>query len=56
MKKTQKKVLGLLGLTTVGVMTAVAATMPGPVASAISNLTDTITVRVVSDAPNVDVL
>ena len=56
MKKTQKKILGLLGLTTVGVVTAVAATLPGPEASAISSVTDTITVRVVSDAPNVDVL
>ena len=56
MKKSQKKILGLLGLTTVGVVTVVAATMPSPEASAISSVTDTITIRVVSNAPNVDVL
>lgn len=56
MKKTQKKILGLLGLTAVGVTTFIAATLPGPEASATSSITDTITVRVVSSAPNVDVV
>lgn len=61
MKKTQKRVLGLCGLTAVVAMTAVAATLPWPDASAVetgpvTSVTDTIQLRVVGDKPNVDIL
>lgn len=46
MKKTQKKIIGLLGLVVVVAMTLFAAFLPGPRASAISSVTDTITVTV----------
>ena len=56
MKKTQKKVFGLLGLSLVAGMTAVAATLPAPEASAAtSSITDTLVVRVVGDEPEVRV-
>lgn len=55
MKKTPKKLLGLLGLLVVVAITIVAAALPNPEASATSSVTDTITVRVVGAAPNVDV-
>ncbi len=55
MKKTQKKVFGLLGLSFVAGMTAAAAMIPTPEASAISSITDTLVVRVVGDEPDVKV-
>lgn len=57
MKKTQKKVFGLLGLSLVAGMTAAAAMMPTPEASAIStsSVSDTITIRVVGDDPEIKV-
>ncbi len=55
MKRTQKKILGFLGLFVVGVTTIFAAMLPGPEASALSTLTDTITVTVVGSSPLVDV-
>lgn len=55
MKKTQKKVFGLLGLSLVAGMTMVAATIPSPGASAVStsSVTDTLVVRVVGNEPDV---
>lgn len=53
MRKTQKKIFGFLGLLLVVAMTFFAATLPGPKASAISSLTDTITVRVISETPDI---
>lgn len=53
MKKTQKKILGLLGLFVVGATTVTAALMPNPEASATTSVTDKIVVRVVGEAPNV---
>lgn len=55
MKKTQKTILGFSGLALVAAMTAIAATLPAPGASAVSSLTDTLTVRVVGDTPTLDV-
>ena len=55
MKKTQKNVLGTLGLILVAAVTTFAAYLPGPEASATSSLTDHITVRVVAETANVDV-
>ena len=56
MKKTQKKVLGLLGLVLVVAITVIAAVLPGPEASATASVTDTISVRVVGSVPNVTIL
>lgn len=56
MKKTKKRVLGLLGLILVAVTTIFAAFLPGPEASAeggISAVVDTITVRVVGSQPDI---
>lgn len=55
MKKTQKNVLGMLGLILVAAITTFAAYLPAPGASAISTLTDNIKVRVVAETANVDV-
>ena len=55
MKKTQKNLLGLFGLSLVVATTVFAACLPGPGASAASSVTDTVTVRVVGVAPNVEV-
>lgn len=57
MKKTQKRVFGLLGLSLVAGMTAVAATIPSPGASATStsSVTDTLVIRVVGDSPDVNI-
>ena len=55
MKRTQKKILGFLGLFVVGVTTIFAAMLPGPEASAISTVTDTITVTVVGTSPLVNI-
>ena len=55
MKKTQKNLLGLFGLSLVVAVTAFAACLPGPGASAASSVTDTVIVRVVGPAPNVEV-
>ena len=49
MKKTQKKILGFLGLGLVVAVTAIAAALPMPGASATTNVTDTISVRVVGE-------
>ncbi|MBQ3432849.1 hypothetical protein IJG22_00960 [Candidatus Saccharibacteria bacterium] len=48
MRKTHKKILGLFGLVFVVAMTVVAAFLPAPKTSALSTLTDTITVVVVN--------
>ena len=56
MKKTKKRVLGLLGLVLVIVTTIFAAFLPGPEASAeggITSVTDTISVRVVGSVPDI---
>ena len=55
MKRTQKKLLGLFGLSLVVATTAFAACLPGPEASAAGSVTDTVTVRVVGRSPNVEV-
>ena len=59
MRKAKKRVLGLCGLSLVAGMTAVAATLPGPKASAtgdVTTVTDTLSVRVVGAVPKVDIL
>lgn len=56
MRKTQKKLLGLLGLLAVVAMTVFAAYLPGPGASAVeTTVTDTIKLRVVGTDPRVEV-
>lgn len=55
MKKTHKKLFGFFGLGVVATMTVVAIALPSPGVSAISTVTDTITVRVVDDNVNVDI-
>ena len=55
MRKTHKRILGLSGLVVVFAMTIYAAWLPGPDAMAAGSVTDTITVRVVSAGPNIDV-
>lgn len=55
MKKTHKKVLGFLGLSTVVAMTSVALALPNPEASAASSVTDTITVIVRATTPDVNI-
>ena len=57
MKRTHKKIVGFLGLLTVIAITAVAILMPAPQTQATtSTVTDTITVRVVNNVPNVDIV
>lgn len=53
MKKTQKKVVGLFGLALVAAVTIFAAFLPGPEASAISSVTDTVTITVVSPTASI---
>ena len=55
MKKTKRRVLGLLGLVLVAAMTFVAVTMPEHEAGAVSTdtITDTVIVRVTGSVPNV---
>ncbi len=56
MKKTKKRVLGLLGLVLVIITTIFAAFLPSPEASAeggITSVTDTISVRVVGSVPDI---
>lgn len=56
MKKTKKRVLGLLGLALVVITTIFAAFLPSPEASAeggITSVTDTISVRVVGSVPDI---
>lgn len=58
MKKTQKKIFGVLGLFLVLVTTIYAALIPGPAASAATDtntIVDTIKVRVLDGAPNVTI-
>ncbi|MBO7131954.1 hypothetical protein J6V85_01655 [Candidatus Saccharibacteria bacterium] len=55
MKKTQKKVLGFLGLALVATMTIFAAVLPNPEALAASSVTDTIVVRVLAGSPDVNI-
>ena len=55
MKKTQKNLLGMFGLSIVVAPTVFAACLPGPAASAAGSVTDTVTVRVVGDEPKVDI-
>ncbi|MBQ3352973.1 hypothetical protein IJG89_01310 [Candidatus Saccharibacteria bacterium] len=55
MKKTPKKILGILGLLLVAVTTVFAASLPFPSASAANSVVDTIIVRVIGTAPMVDI-
>ena len=55
MRKTPKKVLGILGLFAVVSMTIFAATLPTTSASATGNVTDTIVIRVRSSSPWIDI-
>lgn len=55
MKRTQKKVLGCLGLVIVAAITAFAASIPSPNVAATTNVTDTVTVRVLGTAPDVNI-
>lgn len=55
MKKTHKKILGFLGILTVVAVTAFAIFLPAPETQATSSVTDTITVRVVTEAPDVNI-
>ena len=57
MKKTKKRVLGLLGLGLVAVTTIFAASLPGPEAAAVetNSVTDTIVVRVVGKDPLLEI-
>ncbi|MBR3332118.1 hypothetical protein IKG28_00575 [Candidatus Saccharibacteria bacterium] len=55
MKRQRKRVFGLFGLVLVAVMTFFAAHLPSPGASALSDITDTIIVRVVGDTPDVTI-
>lgn len=56
MKKTHKKIAGFLGLLTVAAVTAVAIMLPAPATQATTSVTDTIQVRVVTEAPDVNIL
>jgi len=53
MKRAHKNILGLSGLGLVAAITTFAATLPAPVAGAVSSVTDTIQVTVVPDHPSV---
>lgn len=57
MKRTHKRMLGFLGLSSVAAVTVVAATMPTPgvLATASPSVTDTITVRVVGQSPDAEI-
>ncbi|MBR3131850.1 hypothetical protein IKG33_00325 [Candidatus Saccharibacteria bacterium] len=55
MRKTQKKVFGLVGLALVIATTVFAALLPNPSSSAVSTVTDTVVVRVVGDVPDVNI-
>lgn len=53
MRKTRKKILGFMGLGLVVATTAIAATLPSPIAAAVtSSVTDTIKVTVLSPNPD----
>lgn len=52
MKRAKKRILGFFGLSLVAAMTFVAALMPGPEASALTSITDTLQIRVVGSVPN----
>ena len=55
MKKAQKNVLGAFGLVLVAATTAFAAFMPMPDASAVDSTTDTLTLKVVGETPDINV-
>lgn len=57
MKKTKKRILGLLGLILVAIITIFAAFLPGSETSAVgaTSVTDTITVRVVGSVPDINI-
>lgn len=55
MKRSKKNLLGALGLCVVAATTIYAATLPAPSASAVSSITDTIKIRVVTDDPEVTI-
>lgn len=56
MNKTQKKILGYLGLAFVTAITIFAAFLPGPEASATSAVTDVINIRVISRTPSAEII
>ncbi|MBQ8985122.1 hypothetical protein IJ076_00990 [Candidatus Saccharibacteria bacterium] len=55
MRKTHKKILGFTGLGLVAAVTTVAAVLPTPMAKAVSSITDTIQVRVISDDSDITI-
>lgn len=55
MKRARKRVLGFLGLTIVAATTVFAASLPERGASALSSVTDTVTIRVVGSSPGVNI-
>jgi hypothetical protein len=56
MKKIQKRFLGYSGLALLTAVTIYAAFLPNPNVSAASSITDTITVRVIGNAPSAEVV
>ena len=56
MKRKHKKVVGFLGLIAVAVVTVVAALLPTPNTQATTAVTDTITVRVVDNTPEITMI
>ena len=55
MKRTQKRILGFIGLALVTGVTVFAAFLPNPGVSAVSSVTDTITIRVIGYSPSADI-
>ena len=56
MKKTKKRFLGYSGLALLTAVTIYAAFLPNPNASAVSSMTDSITVRVIGNAPSAEII
>lgn len=56
MKKTKKRILGYSGLILLTAVTIYAAFLPNPNASAVSSMTDSITVRVIGNAPSAEII
>ncbi len=56
MRKTHKKILGFAGLGLVAATTAVAATIPSPIAAAVAAGTDVIQIRVVPSNPDISIV
>lgn len=56
MRKTKKRILGYSGLALLTAVTIYAAFLPNPNASAVSSVTDSITVRVIGNAPSAEII